>query len=467
MKSQFKSKLANLPHSPGVYFFYDNEGQIIYIGKASILKRRVSSYFQTRSSRDRKTAELIKHITDLSIIEVGSEMEALFLEAELIKRHKPLYNIRERDDTNFIYIKITAEDYPRVLLVRRPIDDSARYIGPFISSYEIKKSLRILRRNFPYYSDAGYSRQSKLDHQIGVAPKPDISKSEYRQTIAKLVMILTGRTKQLQKKLQREMKQAAAQEKFEKAKLLRDQLFAVESLSAKIIFGNRESVAVAADLALSGLMEVLQLPDIPRRIEAYDISNFAGADAVASMIVFTDGLPDHAAYKKFKMRAPGPNDFAMMHEVISRRFAPKNSKWPKPDLLIIDGGKGQLSSALGAMSESGVSLPAVGLAKRLEQIVRFDGKNFEIINLPLTSVVIQLMQRIRDEAHRFAVSYHTSLRDKRVRGSKLDQIPGVGPATRKKLLRQFGSVAGVRQADLSELSSIVGAKAQTIKEYLK
>lgn len=467
MNAKIKRKLAELPANPGVYFFYDQAGEILYIGKASILRRRVSSYFQKQSFRDSKTTQMLTHVADLSFQTTGSELEALFLEAELIKRYKPLYNVRERDDKNFIYIKITAEEFPRVLFVRRPLDDKAKYYGPFLSSFEVRRSLRYLRRIFPYYGESKIARRSSLDHQIGVAPTPGISKARYRQNIRRLVMIIEGRSQQLNRRLERDMKRAAAAHKFEVAQQLRDQLQSLQSLSQKNIFGSSETIDVEVDQALNGLAKTLRLNKIPRRIEAYDVSNFTGGDAVASMIVFTDGLPHQASYKKFKMRTKGPNDFAMMNEALDRRFSDRNAAWPRPDLIIIDGGKGQLSAALDAMASRGVNIPVAGLAKRLEQIVvRRDGE-LEIIELPLSSKIIKLLQRVRDEAHRFAVSYHTSLRDKRVRTSLLDQIPGVGPVTRKKLLRQFGSVAGVRAASQNELQKAVGVKAKTIREHIK
>lgn len=486
MNTQLKKKLKTLPDRPGVYFFYDTVGNLLYVGKASILKQRVSSYFQKRQDRDVKTKLLVSQIARVDWLVAGSEIEALFLEAEFIKRHKPLYNVRDKDDKNFLYIKISNDEFPVVSYVRRPNDDKAKYFGPFVSAYTVKSAMRYLRRIYPYYStDRGYSRQSALEHQIGVAPKPDVSVLEYKANIRKLTMILRGRSQTLIADLERQLKRLAAQEKFEQAATLRDEYLALKALSQKVIFGNQESRDVSVDQALSGLADRLELKRIPRRIEAYDISNFAGGDAVASMVVFTDGIPHQAQYRRFKMHSKGPDDFTMMREVLSRRFSRRNQNWPKPDLILIDGGKGQLSAVLKAMTDLNIKIPVFGLAKKREQIIRWrpsasaaqlsgDEKlgfswqegNFSILELPKSSQVIALLQRIRDEAHRFAVSYHTSLRDKRVKSSILDTIPGVGPATRKRLIRNFGSVSGVRQASEAELAKIVGVKAKIIKEHI-
>lgn len=486
MKTELQQKLQTLPTDPGVYFFYDKTGQLIYVGKASILKRRVSSYFQKQKNRDTKTSLLVKQIDRVDWLVAGSEIEALFLEAEFIKRHKPIYNVREKDDKNFLYIKLSADEFPVVSYVRRPNDDKASYFGPFVSSYNVRSAMRYLRRIYPYFSsDRGYSRQSNLEHQIGVAPRPDISASEYQAIIKKLSMILRGKTQTLVDRLERQIKKASARHDYEKAAVLRDEYLSLKALSQKVIFGSEESRDISVDQALSGLADRLNLKGLPRRIEAYDISNFAGGDAVASMIVFTDGIPHQAQYRRFKMHSRGPNDFAMMAETLRRRFSGRHDDWPKPDLILIDGGKGQLSSAMASMNELGVSLPIFGLAKKREQIIRFtpdeeekpisgDDKlgyswqkgEYSVLELPSSSQVIALLQRIRDEAHRFAVSYHTTVRDKRVKTSLLDSIPGVGPATRARLISNFGSVSGVKEASEAELARVVGKKAKVIKEYI-
>lgn len=471
--TKLEIKLDNLPKTPGIYFFKDRSGKIIYIGKASILRRRVKSYF-SKKHNDYKTPLLVKNIVDVDWIETNSEVEALFLEAEFIKRHKPLYNVRERDDKNFIYVRINMQDeFPTVSLVRRPFDDKARYFGPFINSYGVKQALRYLRKVFPYFVKEKHKYSSKLEYQIGVLPKPDISKTEYRKQIRKLILVLEGKSTQLIDQIKKDIDKLSKLRKYEDAIELRNQYLALKALNTRVVFGGEEKIIIGVDSALKGLSEVLQLKKL-RRIECYDISNFAGGDSVSSMVVFTDGLPDSREYRHFKMYTKGPNDFAMMKETITRRFSERNKSWPKPDLVIIDGGKGQLSSAKKALSEHSIEIMTVGLAKRFETIVvdandlpspqplRREGEYY-MINFESDSPTLHLIQRIRDEAHRFAVSYHTKVRSKRVKKSQLDEIQGVGPATRKKLIKKFGSVSGVKQATQDELVDAIGkAKARLV-----
>jgi excinuclease ABC subunit C len=475
--TRLEKKLDNLPKTPGIYFFKDKKGKIIYIGKASILRRRVKSYF-SKSHTDYKTPLLVENIADLDWIETNSEVEALFLEAEFIKRHKPLYNVRERDDKNFIYIRITMqEDFPTVSLVRRPADDKARYFGPFINSYGVKQALKYLRRAFPYFVKEKHKYSSKLEYQIGVLPRPDISKSEYRKQIRKLILVLEGKSTQLIDQTKKDLDKLSKQRKYEEAIEIRNQYLALKALNSRVVFGGEEKITIGVDTALKGLSEALNLKRL-RRVECYDISNFAGGDSVSSMVVFTDGLPNNREYRHFKMYTKGPNDFAMMKETLNRRFSERNKSWPRPDLIIIDGGKGQLSSAKEALKEVGIDVLAVGLAKRYETIVvdandlppsdsiRREGEYY-MINFETDSPILHLVQRIRDEAHRFAVSYHTKVRSKRIKKSELESIDGVGPATRKKLIRSFGSVIGVKQANVDEIAKIVGeSKAKIIASQL-
>lgn len=449
-----------------------------------MLTRRVRSYFTKRRHPDTKTNILVANISSIDWIVTASEVEALFLEAELIKRYKPLYNIRDKDDKNFVYIKISVQDdFPRVTVVRRPADDKARYFGPFVSAGMVREALRYLRRIFPYFSDSSMVAKSALEHQIGVAPQPDITKTDYRRNITRLVMVLEGKSSKLISELERSMTRAAKAKNYEAAALARDQYLALKALSKKSIFGSQEEFDVTRDQALTGLADRLGLEQPPRRIECYDISNFQGGDAVASMVVFVNGAPSQRDYRKFKMRTKGPNDFAMMAETMRRRFSGRHADWSLPQLIIIDGGKGQLAAATAVLDELGVNVEAIGLAKRHEQIVQRaidvrktaivpdrelmqDGE-FRIISLSHSSKTLQLLQRIRDEAHRFAVTYHTSVRDTRTKASELDSVPGVGPITRKKLLRKFGSVAGVKAAPHRDLVALVGNKmANTLQEYL-
>lgn len=475
---KLSQKLKKLPSTPGVYFFRDKNGKILYIGKASILKRRVSSYFH-KTHKDYKTPLLVQKIADVEWIETASEVDALFLEAEFIKRHKPLYNVRERDDKNFIFVRISMQDdFPTVSLVRRPLDDKAKYYGPFINGYGVRQALRYLRKVFPYFVKSEKKYSSKLEYQIGVLPRPETSKTEYRKQVRKLIMVLEGKSNHLIKQLETELKRLTSQRKFEQAIEPRNQYLALKALSTRVVFGGEEKITIGTDQALNDLAKYLGIKKTLRRIECYDISNFAGGDSVSSMVVFSDGLPDSRSYRHFKITTKGPNDFAMMEETLRRRLSDRNKNWPKPDLMIIDGGKGQLSSARKVLDEYKYNIAVVGLAKRHETLVlssddfarqpefKIDG-DFYTLNFENDSALLHLLQRIRDEAHRFAVSYHTKVRSKRVQKSALDDLPGIGPATRKKLIRAFGSVAGIKSATTQEIASIVGeSRAKIIASHL-
>ena len=468
--ADLKQKLKNLPTDPGVYFYKNADKKIIYIGKAAVLRNRVSSYFQN-SVKDPKTTLLVREIADLDWITVGSEVEALFLESEFIKRYKPKFNVDWKDEKNFTYLRITTQEaFPVVSYVRRPMDDKATYFGPFTSSDAVKRAMKMLRRAFPYVTHETLPARGCLQFHLGLCPGPEenaIASAEYkRRHIRPLVMYLSGQRDKLMQQLEKEMQSLAKKKDFEGAARARNQLRDLKALSKQMIFGDKESFDLSRDQALVGLAERLDLKGAPRRIECYDISHIQGSDNVASMIVFQDGVPHREEYRRFKMRLRGNDDFAHMREVIGRRFA-KAEGWAKPDLVIIDGGKGQLSGALSIMTEMGVNTPAIGLAKREEEIIRQTAGGFEVLVLPRDSHVLHLLQRIRDEAHRFAVTYHALLRSKRQTRSLLDTVPGVGPATRKKLIKSFGSVQGVKAATEQELAETVGpAKAAILKSHL-
>jgi excinuclease ABC subunit C len=291
--------------------------------------------------------------------------------------------------------------------------------------------------------------------------------------------VLEGKSTQLIDQLQKDIGKLSKARRYEEAAELRNQYLALKALNSRVIFGGEEKITIGVDSALFELAQLLELKQPPRRIECYDISNFAGGDSVSSMVVFSDGLPDTKAYRHFKMRTRGPNDFAMMQETLTRRFSERNKAWPRPDLIIVDGGKGQLSSSKETLDSMGVAVLAVGLAKRFETLVvdskdispsaglRKDG-DYYIFNFEANSALLHLLQRVRDEAHRFAVGYHTHVRNTRTKRSVLDGIDGVGPVTRKKLIRAFGSVAGIKQAPQAEIAKIVGnSKAQSIISQLQ
>lgn len=493
INEKLAAKLKTLPQEPGVYFHKDAKGKIIYIGKAANLKNRVSSYFQTRKDRDPKTKVLLQHIAMTDWITVDSEVEALFLESEFIKRYMPKFNIDLRDDKHWQYVKLSNDTFPVLSYVRRPLDDGATYFGPFSDGYSVRQALKYLRKAFPYITHTTMPARGCLQYHLGLCPGPEedaITPAEYARTIRQLKMYLSGEHTKLTEQVKKEMERAAKKKQFEEAGKLRDRLQLLLSFKKQMIFGENEAFDLRNDQALVGLADRLQLKGIPRRMEAYDISHMQGSDNVASMVVFTDGVPNKEEYRRFKMQLKGNNDFGHMREVMRRRFSTKNlTKWPKPDLLIIDGGKGQLGAALGVLDELGIKIPAIGLAKREEEIIRrtkdlqdvkmdtqghwedeawvTSNVDFEVILLPQSSHVLHLLQRIRDEAHRFAVTYHSLLRGKRATKSILDDAPGIGPATHKKLIKAFGSGRGVQQANIDELSAAIGtAKATALRSYL-
>lgn len=477
---RLETKLAKLPKQPGVYFFKNKTGAIIYIGKAANLHNRVRQYFQAGRPTDTKTMMLVNDISGLDWTKVESEADALFLEAELIRRYLPAYNIMLRDDKSLLYVRIDYKsDYPTVQLLRRPLDDGAEYFGPYLSSFSLKKALRYLRRAFPYAIAKPQSqRRASLYYHLGLDPGLEegrTSVANYRQNLRKLMQYLRGNRKTLMRQIEKDMKRAARAKQFEQAAKLRNQLQHLQTLNRQIIFSDREIQDASKDQALVELAKLLGLKKPPRRIEGFDVSHIGGTDTTASMVVFVDGLPYKTAYRKFKIRGLGNDDFAHLYETIKRRFKTDHiKKWGLPDLLLIDGGKGQLSAGLKALAATNQTIPAIGLAKRFEEIIinkqktKNNKHEFEVITLSPNSHLVKLLQRIRDESHRFAVSYHTTLRARRQTASLLDEIPGIGPITRKKLIRQFGSAKAVAAASTKELAVVLGQKkAIKIATYLK
>ncbi len=496
LSEKLAQKLSTLPSSPGVYFYRDKNGEIIYIGKASVLKNRVRQYFQKSRYRDPKTEALIREIADLEWMVVDNELDALFLEAEQIRRYLPRYNILLRDDKSLVYVRIDYDsDYPTVSFTRRPLDDGARYFGPYTSIATIRQALKLLRRIFPYATKRQPNqKRATLSYHLGLDPGLEegrTSLSDYRTNLRRLMDYISGKRATLVLELEREMKQAAAKHDFEQAACKRDQIESLKRLSQQIVFLDKEFLDISKDQALNELMELLNLKAYPRRIEGYDISHMQGTDVVASMVVFTNGVSNKTSYRKFKTNYDINNDFYNMHETILRRFSHKNlSSWGVPDLVLIDGGKGQLEAALDARDEAGTGseVAFIGLAKREEQIVidtirshvklnfklakelhghAVESGQFVLLSLPHSGNITKLLQRVRDESHRFAVSYHSSLKLKRVSGSTLEAIPGIGPSSAKKLLRHFGSLKAISEAPETELASVLGPrKANSVRGFL-
>lgn len=488
MNTKLEAKLKTLPRTPGVYFHKSKSGEIIYVGKAAVLKNRVRQYFQSSRDFDAKTLALVGEIDDTDWVETESEIDALFLESEMVKRYMPRYNVLLRDDKSQTFVRIDIKsEWPTVTTTRNPADDGAEYFGPYYNGYAVKKALRYLRRTFPFYIKPPRTGDSTLEASIGLVPSPSVGSKEYKDTLRKLIRYFEGGRKKLALELEREMKTAAKLHDFENATLLRNRLRNLVELQHRIMFGDREFMDISKDNALADLKELLGLPSSPKRIEGFDISHMGGTNVVASMVVFTNGTSNRAEYRKFKTRVEHNNDFYNMNEVIQRRLSEKNvSSWGLPDLVLIDGGKGQLDAALKARDELKRSeLPFIGLAKKEEQIVidyqrsnvelnqqklsELGGRittseRFILIDLPNSSHIVKLLQRIRDESHRFAVSYHTVLKRKKQTASMLEEIPGIGPATRKKILRHFGSLRAASEASEEELAKVVGAsKASVLK----
>ncbi len=484
ISNELTAKLAQLPKEPGVYFHKDAKGEIIYVGKAGVLRNRVRQYFQSSRFRDPKTEALVAEIADIDWMVVESELEALFLEAEMIRRYMPRFNILLRDDKAMSYIRIDYDsDYPTVGTTRRPLDDGARYFGPYFSTLAVRQALKYLRRPFPFATrKISGQKRANLHYHLGLDPGLEegrTSLDDYRANLRKLIAVIEGRRKTIEKEIERDMKRAAKAKDFETAARYRNQLFALQGFNKQVIFSDKEFLDISKDHALNELVNLLSMAKFPQRIEGYDISHMQGTDVVASMVVFTNGVSDKAQYRKFKTKINHNNDFYNMNETLKRRLSEKNRKaWGLPSLVLIDGGKGQLDAAIQARDEQGCSqIPFIGLAKREEQIViqkdksgvtvnekilhdlngfATESEDFILLNLPHDRNLVKLLQRIRDESHRFAVTYHSVLKLKRQTSSLLDDIPGIGPATRKKLLRKFGSVRGVSHATETELASLLG-----------
>jgi excinuclease ABC subunit C len=495
VNAKLEKKLKDLPKSPGVYFHKSQSGEIIYVGKAAVLRNRVRQYFQASRSRDPKTEALVAEIDDTDWMVVDSEIEALFLEAEMVRRYMPRYNILLRDDKSMVYIRIDyASDFPTVGTTRRPLDDGAKYFGPYLSTLSVRQALKSLRRVFPFATrKIPGQKRATLFYHLKLDPGLEEGKTsleDYRANLRKLMAVIEGKRKSVENELEKEMKQRAKAQDFEGASKIRNQLFALQNLTRQVIFSDKEFLDISKDHALNELVDLLSLPKFPARIEGYDISHMQGTNVVASMVVFTNGVSNKREYRKFKMSKQQNNDFYNMNETIKRRLSEKNVKaWGKPDLILIDGGKGQLDAAIRARDAQNCSkIPFIGLAKREEQVVIQKGKSnvelsenelhklggfatesedFTLVNIPHNTNVVKLLQRIRDESHRFAVTYHSVLKVKTQTASQLDEIPGIGPATRKKLIKTFGSLRGVSQTSDIDLAKAIGkVKATAVKRFL-
>ena len=609
LNSPLTEQLKQLPTSPGVYLLKDAEGNILYVGKAANLRHRVRSYFVAGPKLPPKLSRLMARVGDLDFFVTGSEQEALILECNLIKRYRPHYNVRLKDDKAFPYLKISLnEDWPRVYVTRRLEENGGHYFGPFASAKSVRQTLKVLKGIFPFRSCTraitGHDPRPCLDYHLHHCLGPcigTVSQPEYTAVIRQVILFLEGKQERIIKGLESQMKRAVTALDFEKAAALRDQIQAIDQViegqkiattvrgeqdviafasnkdqayvlvffirgskligresfvlqgtsseepkqimssfikqfygsapylpplillqhpvadksvienwlqskrGAKVRLqvpyrGNKKQlVSIVAENAEQGLQQLkikqqatqaaltaalaeiereLHLPHPPLRLECYDISNIQGRAAVGSLVVFEQGKPKPAHYRRFRIKTvPQANDYAMLEEVLRRRFkrasltsheAGTTNTWAVlPELVLIDGGKGQLNAALAAIRETGASVPVASLAKENEEI--FIPGQTEAINLPGSSPGLQLLQRLRDEAHRFALSYHRKVRRKAAFTSALDNIPGIGPKRKRALLQQFGSTRAIREASAEELATTEGMNqnlAKKIKEYL-
>jgi excinuclease ABC subunit C len=604
MRKRVEEQLKNLPAKPGVYLFRGERGEMLYIGKAKSLRSRVRSYFQAGGESRAAIAQLPERVADFEVIVTDTEVEALHLEQNLVKRHRPPFNVRLRDDKSFPYIAVTVEDdYPRVMFTRERHRRGVVYFGPYANAKKVRETLDVLNRVFPYRPCEGpkpgrHSGIPCLDYHIERCLAPCVgyvSQEDYREIIDRVIEFLSGETRPIQRELERKMKEAAEGERFEEAARYRNRLFSVRHLAErqaadKRAVGTIDVIGIAADgdraavqvfplrdgrlidryafhlenaagqetsalletfaveyygsapsvppqiivppdsgdtgalaaflserrgsrvevrvpargekrrlqqlasenarvalesealqadrrrsrrvEALEELREALNLESLPLRIECYDVSNIQGEAVVGSMVVFQDAVPKKAHYRKFGVRSlNGQDDYAALAEVISRRFARlgdaaaedyDESFAATPNLVVIDGGKGQLAAALQAMQAYDLPRVAViSLAKRIEEV--FVPGRAHPIPLERDSAGLHLLQRVRDEAHRFAVGFHRQRRDAKARESIFDTLPGVGPARRRALLRHFGSAERFLAATQEELEGVPGMPEKTAR----
>ncbi len=331
MDERLRKKLKDLPTEPGVYFHKNVTGEIIYVGKAAVLKNRVKQYFQSSKTRDVKTEALVAEIYDVDWMIVESEIEALFLEAEMVRRYMPRYNILLRDDKALSYIRIDyTSDYPTVSTTRRPLDDGARYFGPYFSLYNVREALKLLRRVFPFATKRiGGQKRASLHYHLGLDPgleSGETSLEDYRTNLRKLIAVIEGKKKTIEHEIERDMKKYAKEQRFEDATRSRNQLRHLKELGKQVLFSDKEFLDISKDHALGELVDLLSLKKFPKRIEGYDISHMSGTNVVASMVVFTNGASDKGEYRKFKMSKEQNDDFANMYETVFRRLSEKNLK---------------------------------------------------------------------------------------------------------------------------------------------
>jgi len=613
----FQFHLKNLPNNPGVYLMKNSLGEIIYVGKAKNLKNRVRQYFQSSKNHSEKVKAMVKHIAEFEYIVTDSEIEALILECNLIKKYSPRYNILLKDDKSFPLIKITTnEDFPRVIVTRNMSNDGAKYFGPYTDATAVYTTYDLIKKVFPLRTckrtikEDGVSSRPCLNYHINLCKAPCdklISKEEYRKIVDDVIDLLTGKDKEIVNKIKAEMEDASMNLDFEKAASLRDKLLAIEKINEKqkiisVHFENEDFIAISQDekdscvqifflrdgkilgrehfilddtgseepgevignfiksfyggtafipkqiyvshiedsevleeylsmkkeykvsikvpikgekkkvldmvqknashdlemfkikhkadkelqnIALAELTDVLGLDELPQRIEAYDISNIMGMDSVGTMVVFQDGKPKNSDYRRFKIKTvKGANDYESMREILTRRFNHGLEEIKKikeneislsagkfsvfPDLIMMDGGRGQVNIALEVLKELNINIPVCGMVKDDKHRTRGLIYDNEELSIRISSQCMHLITRIQDEVHRFAITYHRSLRNKTTLYSILEDIPRIGEKRRKELLKKFGSVENIKNASDEELLSTPSMDiraVESIKEY--
>ncbi|MBU4312920.1 MAG: excinuclease ABC subunit UvrC [Candidatus Omnitrophica bacterium] len=411
-----KEKLKKVPHAPGIYMMKDSSGEVLYIGKAKDLSKRVSSYFQDARPMAARQMSLMERVKDLDYLVTASEEEALIYESNLIKEKKPKYNVELKDDKSFPFLKLTlGEKFPRLTITRKKVDDGSRYFGPYTRVKLLRSALQVMKGIFPLRTCRNMPGEVCLSYHIGQCAGPcvkKISQKEYREIVDQLVLFLEGKKTRLLKELERRMNEEARFENFEEAVILRNRIAALSEVPGKKL----REYSGWGDVAVK-LKKLLRLPRLPLKVEAFDVSNISGKEATGSMVYFNNGKPDKSNYRKFRIKdVEDIDDYAMIQEIVRRRYKRlKEEGGQFPDLIIIDGGKGHLQAAYKELLRLNLRhVPIVSIAKEHERIYTLSSRTPLDINRD--SRLLYFIQQIRDEAHRFALKYHHKLRDKRVKG---------------------------------------------------
>jgi len=460
----FQERIKTFPEAPGVYLMKGNKGEVLYVGKAASLRKRVLSYFQTSRSHPPRTVALLRQVVHVDYLITRSEAEALFYEASLIKREKPKYNVMLRDDKSYPWVKLTQDPFPRVFVTRKKTNDGSIYFGPYTDAHLLHQAIASMRRNFPLRTCRTFPKKPCLDYYIGQCPAPCvgyIDEKKYNHIVKEAKLFLEGNREGWLRILSQKMQKFSREKRYEDAAKIRDEIQALSGVSR----GNQRPGWIEQ---LHALKEALHLRVISHRIEAFDISNISGTDAVGSMVTFLDGFPFKEGYRRFRIKSvKGINDYDMMREVIRRRYTRlKQEHLERPDLIVVDGGRGHLGAAGSVLKELELQeIPLIGIAKRLERIYQMGQPHS--VNLPKTSKALHLIQRVRDEAHRFAIGYHHTLRVKSQAESLLISVPGLGRRKRQELLCHFKTMQELKKASPKKLMEVRGITESLAKRVTK